>query len=304
VNAATGVVSGMPNSAGTFTFTITATDDLGFAGARAYTLTVAMPTLTLTSAAGNGAVGSPYSAAIGVTGGTAPYVFAVSAGQLPAGLTLNASTGALTGVPTTAGSYSFTLAVTDANGATGSFTVTIDVAPRPDPTQDPTVRGLSGAQVSAASRFGSAQIGNLNARMQMLRLGHDPCATHIDIGTNIEWKRTKDAADATTKEEPVEGKNERKSGCDREFAVWAGGNVDFGFLWPSSSASRSVLGFTYCLFYSSNIISVFYFQDLPAVSIKSFADILSECNIRISFNSNIVGIIKKYKLTKTQSTCK
>jgi uncharacterized protein with beta-barrel porin domain len=239
LNAATGVIAGTPTSAGTWTFTITATDDLGFAGSRAYTLAVVMPTLTLTSPVVNGAVGSPYSSAIAVSGGSAPYSFSVSSGQLPAGLVLDSSTGALTGVPTAPGSYTFTITATDANGASGSFAVTMDVAARPDPTQDPTVRGINAAQISAASRFGTAQIGNVTARMQMLHLGHDPCAVNLDIGTNVRWERTASAASDKSNASAETAKSDKKAGCDRAYAVWAGGNVDFGFLRPSSAVNRS-----------------------------------------------------------------
>ena len=55
-----------------------------------------------------------------VSGGKSPYTFAVATGSLPNGLSLNASTGAVTGTPTAAGS--FTIKVTDSKGATASST--------------------------------------------------------------------------------------------------------------------------------------------------------------------------------------
>ncbi len=57
-------------------------------------------------------------------GGSAPYTFAVTGGALPAGLTL-ASSGALSGFPTTPGTTSFTVTATDANGSTGSATYSL-----------------------------------------------------------------------------------------------------------------------------------------------------------------------------------
>lgn len=53
-----------------------------------------------------------------MSNGVAPYTWSASAGSLPAGLSLNTSTGAITGTPTTAGAYSFTLSVTDNTSAT------------------------------------------------------------------------------------------------------------------------------------------------------------------------------------------
>jgi hypothetical protein len=59
-----------------------------------------------------------YSSSLVATGGTQPYKFSISSGSLPSGLTLNTSTGAITGTPTTAGTYSFTASVTDSTTPT------------------------------------------------------------------------------------------------------------------------------------------------------------------------------------------
>src|SRR5205823_12110687 len=48
------------------------------------------------------------------------YTFAVSVGSLPATLTLNSSTGVISGTPTVAGAYSFTVEATDTNGVKGT----------------------------------------------------------------------------------------------------------------------------------------------------------------------------------------
>lgn len=63
-------------------------------------------------------VGTPYSSFVTVTGGVAPYTFALHSGSLPAGLSLNASTGELSGTPSAAGPFTFVIRVTDANAAT------------------------------------------------------------------------------------------------------------------------------------------------------------------------------------------
>lgn len=61
---------------------------------------------------GQGQVGVPFSAQIGVTGGTAPYTFTLVAGSLPPGLTLDSATGIISGTPTTSGTYAYTIKVT------------------------------------------------------------------------------------------------------------------------------------------------------------------------------------------------
>ncbi len=122
LDTSTGVISGTPTSAATSTFMLTATDGLGATGSRAYTVVIAQAVLTLESTTvGNGTVGSPYSQALIVSGGVAPYSYAISSGQLPNGVALNTSTGVLTGTPTAPGTYSFIVRVVDANGATGSI---------------------------------------------------------------------------------------------------------------------------------------------------------------------------------------
>ncbi|MDA4834875.1 Ig domain-containing protein, partial [Enterobacter hormaechei] len=62
--------------------------------------------------------GAAYSQTLAAGGGTAPYTYAVSAGSLPAGLTLS-STGTLAGTPTAGGSFTFTLTATDSAGGNG-----------------------------------------------------------------------------------------------------------------------------------------------------------------------------------------
>src|ERR1700739_2603743 len=69
-------------------------------------------TVTTLPAAG---VQSTYTAMVSVTGGTAPYHWSISSGALPAGLSLGASTGQITGTPTQAGTASFTVQVSDSS---------------------------------------------------------------------------------------------------------------------------------------------------------------------------------------------
>ncbi len=72
-----------------------------------------------------GTVGLPYSAAVSATGGAGGDVW--SASGLPAGLSINASSGAITGTPTAAGNATVTLSVSDADGLTVSASLAIDV---------------------------------------------------------------------------------------------------------------------------------------------------------------------------------
>ena len=121
--ASNGTLAGTPTQSGNFTFSITATDSSTGSGpynaTRSYTLVIAAPALTLSpSTLANATVGAAYSQALTASGGTAPYSYAVTAGALPAGVTLGIN-GTLSGTPTAGGSYSFTVTATDAT-ATGN----------------------------------------------------------------------------------------------------------------------------------------------------------------------------------------
>ncbi|MGZ0785945.1 autotransporter domain-containing protein [Pseudomonas saponiphila] len=105
---------------GADSFTYTATNASGTSSPATVTITVSAPTLVLTPATlGAGTAGSAYSATLSVAGGTAPYTYAISAGSLPAGLSLNVASGLISGTPSTAGTSNLTVTATDANGATG-----------------------------------------------------------------------------------------------------------------------------------------------------------------------------------------
>ncbi|MFZ5635352.1 MAG: putative Ig domain-containing protein [Pseudomonadota bacterium] len=125
-NAATRTFSGTPTQSGTFNISVTVTDSTGGTAATVtnnYTLTIAVPTLTLTPAAGalpGGTAGTAYTQTFTASGGIAPYAYAVSAGALPAGLTLNTATGALSGTPTVAGTFNFSVTATDSTTGTAA----------------------------------------------------------------------------------------------------------------------------------------------------------------------------------------
>jgi hypothetical protein len=135
LNTTTGAITGTPTTAGTFNFTAMVADATATPGSLTGTktsncsITIApvTQTLKLTCPTGTGTVGSAYSSSTVASGGTAPYTYSVSSGALPAGLTLNTSTGAITGTPTKAGTYSFTLMVVDYKkvSATSNCSITI-----------------------------------------------------------------------------------------------------------------------------------------------------------------------------------
>ncbi len=117
-----GTIAGTPTAGGSFTFTVTAKDSGNFTGTQNYTLTVGVPTVTLTPAAGtlSAPANAAYSQTFTASGGTAPYTYAET-GTLPAGLTFNSSTGVLAGTPTVTGSFPITVKATDSSTGTGPY---------------------------------------------------------------------------------------------------------------------------------------------------------------------------------------
>lgn len=82
----------------------------------------------LTSVAPPGVVGASYGPfALTATGGTAPYTWSIAGGTLPSGLSLNAQTGVISGLPSTAVTATVSFIVTDANGLAGSGSQTFVV---------------------------------------------------------------------------------------------------------------------------------------------------------------------------------
>lgn len=132
----TSTITGTPTTAGTYTFTAEATGLSTGPLDIPLTLTInAAPAITSPTLPA-ATVGANYVQRMGASGGTTPYTWALgyASAPLPDGLSLD-QFGLIVGTPTTAGTYSFTVNMTDPAGAKLTQTVTLVVNPAPTPTK-------------------------------------------------------------------------------------------------------------------------------------------------------------------------
>lgn len=115
----TGTITGRPSSSGTSSFSVTLADSgtPPLTATQAFSITIAPPpplSITTTSLA-TAYVGIPYNAKIASTGGVPPLTWTIvpGSGSLPPGLNLSAAGGAISGIPTTTGTFTFTAQVQD-----------------------------------------------------------------------------------------------------------------------------------------------------------------------------------------------
>jgi hypothetical protein len=128
-----GGITGVPTTEGVFTFTLQVRDATGTRDTETFTITIEPPLpLVIThvsDALSPGTVGEFYCCGnLFASGGVPEYTWSLVAGELPPGLELAESPGRITGTPTTAGTFTFTVRVTDSTGASAERTLSITVS--------------------------------------------------------------------------------------------------------------------------------------------------------------------------------
>ena len=117
LNATTGLISGIPTVTATFNFVVAASNNIGN-DYKALSITVepttGPPVITTTSLP-NGIEGEPYGAFLAATG-SEPITWSIVGGSLPTGLSLNADTGEISGIPTVKNTFNFAVQATNSEG--------------------------------------------------------------------------------------------------------------------------------------------------------------------------------------------
>jgi hypothetical protein len=125
-----GLVNGVPTTAGTYTFTVQVKDETRATDTETFTIDILpaeAPTIT-TEVLSDGTVGEFYCCGnLFASGGVQPYTWDVVAGTLPPGLELPKGENTISGTPTAAGVYTFTVRVTDDLDASTEKELTITI---------------------------------------------------------------------------------------------------------------------------------------------------------------------------------
>ncbi len=183
--ASSGAMTGTPSIAGTFQFKATVQDSAQHSATASLSILVASNAQPgsqfsiSTNSLPSGSVGSGYSTTLTSTGGTAPYQWMITNGSLPAGLTLGAATGVISGTPTTVGNASISIEARDASvpqdTATKNFSLQISSSGPPPGAVVVTSFGATGNGQSDDTTAINNAIASLVAGQTL----YFPCGTYL-----------------------------------------------------------------------------------------------------------------------------
>ena len=184
VNPSTGVLSGTPTQSGDFSVVLGASNAAGSNSAAAVVVRVNPNTVpVINSAASVSATANTVFAGYQITATNGPLTsFAVVAPSvLPAGLSLNTSTGAISGTPTASGAFSTAIAASNAAGASAALTLAFTISPNAVPS----ITSPTFATVAAGVAIAPIQIVATNPVIQSYRATGLPSGLSINTSTGV-----------------------------------------------------------------------------------------------------------------------
>ena len=184
LDPATGEITGVPTAAGTFDFYVKVADSDIESYSTSMSIKIYTPVTITTTTLASGYAGEAYTGSVSATGGAGNYAWSVASGTLPAGLTLNSSTGTISGTPSAAGTFTFTVQATEYHSAaTQAMTVVINPA-RPDlvvtSVYGPTSSG-GGRKVTVYATVLNRGAGTAPASTVSIYLSNDSSITSDDL---------------------------------------------------------------------------------------------------------------------------
>lgn len=178
LGATTGAITGMPDAAATWNFSVKVKDEAGSTSASPLLVLVVNPALAITtSSLPDGAVGVPYAVKLVASYGIPPYTWALSGGELPGWASLDSTTGIIHGTPDAAGTSTFTVEVRDdmlAGGGSDTQELSLRIAEAPSSGSNPALSGpyafllqgfddANGGQFAIAGSFTADGHGNITS---------------------------------------------------------------------------------------------------------------------------------------------
>lgn len=243
--SAQGVLSGTPSAAGSYSFTVTATDSAAATVSATYTLTIAAapqdspPTAVnraVTVNAGQAIVINLSEGATGASATAAALLIKPEAAQGTATISNNVYLNFAAAAQAN-GTLTLQYTLSNAFGTSGAATLTIKIIGRPDPSQDQQVIGLVNVQSQSAVQFASAQISNFNRRLEHVHNEADRQSRLFDVNISVPQSSRnqemptgapthRNSSEVARRGEPAVADGERDR-VDSALAIWTGGYVNF-----------------------------------------------------------------------------
>ncbi len=231
--SSSGLITGTPSTAGTYSVTVTATDTTGASGSASFTWTISGGsgnTVTVTNPGSqSGTVGTAISGLqVQATDSAAGQTLTYSASGLPAGLSISSS-GLISGTPTSAGTSNVTVTAKDSTGASGSASFTW------------TISGGTGGGTCRVSYVKNEWGGGFTANLTVTNTG-----TSAVNGWTLTWsfpgdQKVTNAWNATVTQS---GSAVTATNMSYNAAIAPGGNVQFGFQGTWTTNDTSPTAFT------------------------------------------------------------